>query len=161
MKIIKFRNNNMIIILTLILVSKLTTLANLPSNNNSINLKDSSPNTSCFVKTIRSKSFENLSSRILILSKKGLWMKCSCQWTLCKHKKNIEIGKSASLLSIIMSILDSRRDRESNGLIVCIFFQLFLFWWSKFGTATKILVRFITNLLLMPHRKLVWTKFQF
>ena len=72
MKIIKNRNNNMIIILTLILVSKLTNLANLPSNNNSINLKDSSPNTSCFVKTVRSKCFENLSSRILILSKKGL-----------------------------------------------------------------------------------------
>lgn len=89
MKIIKIRNNNMIIILTLILVSKLTTLANLPSNNNSINLKDSSPNTNCFVKTIRSKSFENLSSRILILSKQGLLMKCSCQWTLCKHKKNM------------------------------------------------------------------------
>ena len=79
----------MIIILTLILVSKLTTLANLPSNNNSINLKDSSPNTSCFVKTIRSKRFESLSSRIPILSKKGLWMKYSCQWTLCKHQKNM------------------------------------------------------------------------
>ena len=72
MKIIKNRNNNMIIILTLILVSKLTNLANLPSNNNSINLKDSSPNISCFVKTVRSKCFENFSSRILILSKKGL-----------------------------------------------------------------------------------------
>lgn len=89
------------------------------------------------------------------------WCNGNLQKLWCKHKKNIEIGKSASLLSIIMSILDSRRDRESNGLIVCIFFQLFLFWWSKFGTATKILVRFITNLLLMPHRKLVWTKFQF
>ena len=79
----------MIIILTLILVSKLTTLANLPSNNNSINVNNSSLNTSCLVKTIRSKGFESLSSRILILSKKGLWIKCSCQWTLCKYQKNM------------------------------------------------------------------------
>ena len=79
----------MIIILTIILVSKFTTLTNLPSNNNCINLKDSSPNTSCFVKTIRSKSFESLSSMIVILCKKGQWIKCSCQWTSCKYQKNV------------------------------------------------------------------------